>query len=178
MFLVVKGVLHFLHPPPPPKKKKKLACFVLYLKIINTSLKITCVSYSIFFKEVKNGIAILVGQAVLKLWIKIVKMTFLSSGKASWLSAWTLSFHQCNKPVVVCDSIPALVCFLRVLWFPPTPKNRNPSIFLVHSFWFLVVCVFKACLATFGFNYLCVLRLSTQLVDKCVTKTANYYYYQ
>ena len=25
------------------------------------------------------------------------------------------------------DSIPALVGFLRALWFPPTPKNRTPS---------------------------------------------------
>ena len=40
--------------------------------------------------------------------------------------------------------------FLRVLRFPPTPKNQNPSIFLVHSFLFLVVCVYKACLAASG----------------------------
>ena len=31
---VIKGVLHLL-----PKKAQKLACFVLYLKIINTVLK-------------------------------------------------------------------------------------------------------------------------------------------
>ena len=44
------------------------------------------------------------------------------------------------------DSIPALVGFLRALRFPPTPKNRNPFIFLVHSFWSLVVCTKPACL--------------------------------
>ena len=44
------------------------------------------------------------------------------------------------------DSIPALVGFLRALRFPPTPKNRNPFIFLVNSFWSLVVCIKPACL--------------------------------
>ena len=38
------------------------------------------------------------------------------------------------------DSIPTLVGFLRAIRFPPTPKNWNPFIFLVHSFWSLVVC--------------------------------------
>ena len=47
------------------------------------------------------------------------------------------------------DSIPALIVFLWVLRFPPTPENRNLFIFLVHSFWFLVVC-------KLGLNYLCV----------------------
>ena len=37
---------------------------------------ITCASFSKLFKKLKNGIEILVGQAVLKLWIKIVKMLF------------------------------------------------------------------------------------------------------
>ena len=49
----------------------KLACFVLYLKIVNTFLKnnicIFCTSK--LYKELKNGIGILVGQAVFKLWI-------------------------------------------------------------------------------------------------------------
>ena len=43
---------------------QKLACFVLYLKIVNTFLKNA--SYSELFKELKNGIEILVGQAVQK----------------------------------------------------------------------------------------------------------------
>ena len=33
-------------------------------------------SYSKLFKELKNGIEILVGQAVFKLWIKTIKMLF------------------------------------------------------------------------------------------------------
>ena len=33
-------------------------------------------AYIIFQKDVKNGIEILVGQAVIKLWIKTVKMLF------------------------------------------------------------------------------------------------------
>ena len=55
---------------------QKLACFVLYLKIINIFLKITYSSYSKLFKELKNGIEILVGQADFKLLIKTVKMLF------------------------------------------------------------------------------------------------------
>ena len=50
---------------------------MLYLKIINTFLK-NNISYSKLFKELKNGIKILVGQAVFKLWIKTVKMMFRS----------------------------------------------------------------------------------------------------
>ena len=38
---------------------KKLACFVLYLKVINTFVKITYASYSKLSKELKNGIEIL-----------------------------------------------------------------------------------------------------------------------
>ena len=60
-------------------------------------------------------------------------------------SARTLSFHQMQLAsgcmwIWFADSIPALVGFLRALRFPPTPKNRNPFIFLVNSFWSLVVC--------------------------------------
>ena len=55
---------------------QKLACFVLYLKIINNFLKNKS---SILWKIVQgtqNGIEILVGQAVFKLQIKTVKMLF------------------------------------------------------------------------------------------------------
>ena len=56
---------------------QKLACFVLYLKIVNIFLKKTIYAcYSKFSKKLKNGIEILVGQAVLKLWIKTLKMLF------------------------------------------------------------------------------------------------------
>ena len=46
----------------------KMACFVLYLKIINTTLKnnvsnVNCLRNKLF-KGLKNGIEILVGQAV------------------------------------------------------------------------------------------------------------------
>ena len=81
------------------------------------------------------------------------------------------------------DSIPALVGFLRALRFPPTPKNRYPFIFLVNSFWSLVVRIKPACLPEVWLP-MCALRLShsgalrTQWVDTSrVTKTANYYYY-
>ena len=44
---------------------QKLACFVCYLKITNTKhAKIAYASYSKLSKELKNGIAVLVGQAV------------------------------------------------------------------------------------------------------------------
>ena len=46
------------------------------------------------------------------------------------------------------DSPPALVGFLRALRFPPTPKNLNTFIFLVHSFWSLVVCIKPAAAVT------------------------------
>ena len=62
----MKGVLYLL--------PQKLTCFVLYLKIINTFLKNNICTFSKLFKELKNGIKILVGQAVFKLWIKTVKM--------------------------------------------------------------------------------------------------------
>ena len=65
---------------------------------------------------------------------------------------------------------------------PPTPKNRNPFIFLVNSFWSLV-CIKSACLPEVWL-LMCALRLShsgalrTLWVDMSrVTKTANYYYY-
>ena len=57
----------------------KLTCFVLYLKTINTFLKKKIyASYSKLSKELKNWIEIYVGPAVLKLWIKIVKILFWS----------------------------------------------------------------------------------------------------
>ena len=52
---------------------QKLACFVPYLKIINRFF-INYASYKKLFKELKNGIEILVGQVIFKLQIKIVKM--------------------------------------------------------------------------------------------------------
>ena len=37
------------------------------------------------------------------------------------------------------------------------PNNQKPSIFLVHSFWSLIVCVcVQACLTAWGFYHLCV----------------------
>ena len=58
---------------------QKLACFVLYLKIINNFLKneLNYASYKKLFKELKNGIKVLVNQAVFKLLIKTVKMLLL-----------------------------------------------------------------------------------------------------
>ena len=57
---------------------QKLACFVLYLKIINNFLKNKVyILKKKLFKELKNGIGILVGQAVFKLWIKTAKMFVL-----------------------------------------------------------------------------------------------------
>ena len=48
---------------------QKLACFVLYLKIINTILKNDlCILKQIV--QLKNEIEILVGPVVFKLWIK------------------------------------------------------------------------------------------------------------
>ena len=52
------------------------------------------------------------------------------------------------------DSIPTLVGFLWALQFPPAPKNQNPFIFLVHSFWSLVACI--SLFVCLRFNYLCV----------------------
>ena len=77
------------------------------------------------------------------------------------------------------DSIPALVGFLRALRFPPAPKNRYPFIFLVNSFWSLVVCIKPACLPEVWLP-MCALRLShsgalrTQWVDMSrVTKNCK-----
>ena len=55
---------------PSTPKASKLACFVLYLKIINIFLKKTYASYSKLSKELKNSIKIKVGQAVLELLIQ------------------------------------------------------------------------------------------------------------
>ena len=50
---------------------QELACFVLYLKTINTFLeKIIYASHSKFSNELKNGIGIKAGQAFLELLIK------------------------------------------------------------------------------------------------------------
>ena len=58
----------------------KLARFVLYLKIIDTfSKNSTCISKEIIQgTRKKNGIEILVGQAIFKLWIKTVKLMLWS----------------------------------------------------------------------------------------------------
>ena len=56
---------------------QKIACFVLYLKIVNNFWKIDYVSYKKLFKELKNGIEISVGQEVFKLQIKTVTMLVL-----------------------------------------------------------------------------------------------------
>ena len=69
------------------------------------------------------------------------------------------------------DSISALVGFLRALLFPPTPKNRNPFMFLVNSSGLsLYVQSLLGCLGFFLFSSflffsffflpLCALRLS------------------
>ena len=50
-----------------------------YLKIIKPFQKIMHTSESKLFKELKNGIATLVGQVVFKLWIKTVKIMFWST---------------------------------------------------------------------------------------------------
>ena len=55
---------------------QKFACFVLYLKIINALKNNIYASYTKLIKELKNGIEILVGQALFKLAIKTVKMLF------------------------------------------------------------------------------------------------------
>ena len=57
----LKGVLHLL---------PKIIMFCLNLKLSKDFWKMIYASYSKLFKELKNGIEILVGQAVLKLWIK------------------------------------------------------------------------------------------------------------
>ena len=54
----------------------KLACFVCCLKIINILRKLIYASLSKMSEELKDGIEILVGQAVFKLWIKQSKYCF------------------------------------------------------------------------------------------------------
>ena len=49
-----------------------------YLKIIKTFSKNNACILKWLSKELKNGIEILVGQGVFKLWIKTVKMMFCS----------------------------------------------------------------------------------------------------
>ena len=55
---------------------QKLACFVCYLKITNIFLKNDICVLKQIVQKVKNGIEILVGHAVSKLWIKTVKILF------------------------------------------------------------------------------------------------------
>ena len=61
----LKGVLHLL-----PQKAPNLACFVLYLKIINIFLKNDNAYYSKLSTELKNSIKIKVGQSFLELLIQ------------------------------------------------------------------------------------------------------------
>ena len=61
----------------------KLACFVCSLKITNTffnnNKKYACMHFKVnCLRNSKNGIEILVGQAVFKLWIKTVEIIFWS----------------------------------------------------------------------------------------------------
>ena len=121
-----------------------------------------------------------------------IREAHYSSGKAGWFSARTLSFHQCSGCMWIwfADSIPALVGFLRALRFPPTPKNRYSSIFLVRSFWSLVVCILPSLLvvciklpASGLITYVCAAAVTQRRLENplgCksrVTKTENYYYY-
>ena len=59
---------------------QKLACFVFYLKIINTFWKKKKIyaSKSKLSKELKNGTEILESQVVFRLWIQTVKILFWS----------------------------------------------------------------------------------------------------
>ena len=65
------------------------------------------------------------------------------------------------------NSIPALVGFLQVLWFPLTPKNLNPSIF-----WFIVsgfsLCVFKALAASDLTSYVWAAAITRQRLENPV----------
>ena len=77
-----------------------MTCFVLYLKIIKTFLKIICGPDSKFSKELKNAIEILVGEVLFKLWIKTVKIMFWS--RTTWPTSilcffwvlWTVCFQM------------------------------------------------------------------------------------
>ena len=71
---------------------------------------------------------------------------------------------------------------VRILWDLLIAKNQNPFIFLIHSFWSLIVCIKPACLPQVELP-MCALRLSrsgalrTRWVDMSrVTKTTNYHY--
>ena len=66
------------------------------------------------------------------------------------------------------DSIPALVGILRALQFPPTPKNRNPLTFMVHSFW-SSRCVYKAWLSAWGWiTYVCAAAVTQRRLENPV----------
>ena len=66
--------------PPTPK----LACFVLYLKIITIFLKMIYAFYSKLSKELKNGIEILVGQAVFKYGSNIQNVVWVNNSWTAW----------------------------------------------------------------------------------------------
>ena len=98
--------------PPNPK----LVCFVLYLKIISIFLiKIIYASYSKLSKEQNDGIEMLVGPAVFKLWIKKVKILFWSITQEPFgqlnfnfisevLGQFTIRFILFFKKVLIIDN--------------------------------------------------------------------------
>ena len=65
-----------------PLTLKKSICFVCYRKIIHTFIE---KKYT-HLKEFKNGIGILGGQVVLKLWIETVKISFRPITKLVYLN--------------------------------------------------------------------------------------------
>ena len=115
-----------------------------------------------------------------------IRMAHYSSGEAGWFSARTLSFHHCSLASGCmwswfADSISALVGFIRALRFPPTPKNRNPFIFLVDSSG-LSLCK-QTLFGCLRLNYLCVccgyhtgVPWEPSWLEVARYKTANYYY--
>ena len=64
-------------------------------------------SYGKLFKELKNGIEILVGQAIFKLWIKTIKMLFGS---------------MTQEPI----GLPKFWCYF---WIPWTIYNKMHTLF-------------------------------------------------
>ena len=63
-----------------------------------------------------------------------------------------VEISDCN---VLLHYMPTLVCFLRVLWFLPTPENQN-SLILFFGPYFMVSHVCTNLLGRLGFNFLSV----------------------
>ena len=72
----------FLHIKGYCTSYQKLACFVLYLKIINTFLKKN--THHKLFKEFKNGIETLVGQAVFKIYRNSQNVVLINNSRTTW----------------------------------------------------------------------------------------------